>query len=398
VIDAKYGTVGEGSVARVASLISTAFGGPVKDCEEWVRSQGLTDLRSVERSSDGRVDACLRRIEMGQFFGGRSVPMVGIAGVAVAPEARGQGLARWMMRRCLEEMYEKGEPLSALYASTQPLYRQVGYEQAGHRLSFTVPMSEVDAHERGGGGSWETVGIEEFERLAPAYRSFAARFDGMLDRGAYVWKRKFDLRGQKGIGYASRPSPGAPIDAYAVVVQKRKDSGRITVELSDLAFLDAAAGRRLLGMVRDYASMADELIFYGAPNHPLLSLLSQQRAAGASKEFWMLRLVRAADALRLRGYSAAVDAEVHLHVSDATLPGNQGPLVLRVKDGRGEVTPGGRGEVRVSERALASVYSGFGSPAGLRLGGAEIDGSERALATLNAVFGGGGAPWMADFF
>lgn len=397
-IDAKYTTnVDDARVPRISSLIATAFGGPVKDCEEWVRSQGLTDLRCVDRASDGRVDACLRRIEMGQYFGGRSVPMIGIAGVAVAPEARGGGLARWMMQRALEEMYERGEPLSALYASTQPLYRQVGYEQAGHRLSFTVPMSEIDARERGGGRVWETVGLQDAERLHATYRAFAARFDGMLDRGPYVWKRKFELRGSSGTGYASVGTNGA-IDAYAVVVQKRKDSGRMTIELSDLAFLDAAAGRRLLGMLHDYASMADELVFYGGPNHPILSLLSQQRAAGEFKEFWMLRLVRVADALRQRGYNPAVNAEVHLHVTDETLPGNSGPLVLRVAEGRAEVTPGGRGEVRVSERTLAGLFTGFVTPASTRLGGGVVEGPERAIASLGAALCGNGTPWMTDFF
>lgn len=394
-IDALYNTkVDDGRVPRVSSLVSTAFGGPVKDCEEWVRSQGLSDIRTVERAGDGRVDACLRRIEMGQFYGGKSVPMVGIAGVAVAPEARGGGLARWMMQEALEEMFEKGEPLSALYASTQPLYRQVGYEQAGHRMTFTVPMSELDVGDRGGG--WEAVELETVERLHAPYRAFAARFDGMLDRGSYVWKRKFDMRGQKGVGYAS--VVGAGIDAYAVVMQKQKDSGRMTIEMSDLAFDNAAAGRRLLGMLHDYASMADELVFFGGPNHPLLHLLGQQRAEGASKEFWMLRLVRIADALRLRGYSPAVSVEVHLHVADELLPGNRGPLVLRVRNGRAEVTPGGRGEVRVSERALASLYSGFASPAALQLGGAAIEGPDRAVADLAVAFCGNGAPWMTDFF
>ncbi len=392
--------VDESRVPRVSSLVSTAFGGPVKDCEEWVRSQGLSDIRTVERAGDGRVDACLRRIEMGQFYGGKSVPMVGIAGVAVAPEARGGGLARWMMQRSLEEMFEKGEPLSALYASTQPLYRQVGYEQAGHRMTFTLPMAEIDLRDRGSsdGRSWETVEFEAVNRLHAPYRAFAERFDGMLDRGTYVWKRKFDMRGQKGVAYASVGSAGGEIDAYAVVMQKRKDSGRMTVELSDLAFCDAAAGRRLLGMLQDYASMADELVFFGGPNHPLLYLLGQQRAAGSFKEFWMLRLVRIADALRLRGYNRAVSAEVHLHVTDELLPGNRGPLVLRVRDGRAEVTQGGRGEVRVSERALASLYSGFATPATLKLGGAAIEGPDHAVASLAVIFGCGGPPWMTDFF
>lgn len=394
-IDAKYTTtVDDARVPRISAHIANAFGGPIKDCEEWVRNQGLSDLRCIDRSSDGRTDACLRRIEMGQFFGGRSVPMIGIAGVAVAPEARGQGLARWMMQRALEEMYERNEPLSALYASTQPLYRQVGYEQAGYRMSFSQPIAEIDTRDRG--GAWETISFEQSERLHQPYRAFASRFDGPLDRGPYIWKRIFDWRDRKATGYATVDATGS-IDAYAVVSQKRKDNGRMTVELTDMAFLNAAGGRRLLGMLHDYASMADEVTFFGAPHHPVFSLLGQYRATATFKEYWMLRIVRAADALRLRGYNPAIKAEVHFHLTDSTLPGNSGAMVLRVEGGNAEVSPGGRGELRLSERALASLYTGFASPASLSLAGM-IDGPDAALAAAGAAFCCNGTPWMADFF
>ncbi|MBY0309451.1 MAG: GNAT family N-acetyltransferase [Phycisphaerales bacterium] len=386
---------GETDVPRIASLISTAFTGTVEDCEKWVRSGPLTDTRTV-RSGSGCVDACMRRIPMGQFFGRRSVPMIGVAGVAVAPESRGQGHARLMMRAALQEMHERGEPLSALYASTQPLYRQVGYEQAGYRVQFTLPLSELRGADRGEPGRWEPVGFEGYERLVPCYRAFAGGFDGPLDRGPYVWKRIFDWRDRKAVGYAHLDDDGG-VDAYAVVAQKRKDNGRVSLELTDAAFTSAPAGERLLGMLHDYASMADDLSFHGGPAHPLLALVAQQRATAAYREAWMLRLVRVADALRLRGYSPAVNAEVHLHVTDSTLDSNNGPIVLRIRDGAAEASPGGRAEVRLSERALASLYSGFASPAWLRLSGL-VNGQHPALATLASAFSGNGTPWMADFF
>lgn len=405
-IDAKYtSTVDDARVPRISSLIATAFGGPVKDCEEWVRNQGLGDIRCVDRSSDGRTDACYRRIEMGQFFGGRSIPMVGIAGVAVAPEARGQGLARWMMHRAIEEMYEKGEPLSVLYASTQPLYRQVGYEQAGHRVSYSLPIAEIDVRDRGAGagGTWEAITCDTCERLKAPYRAFASRFDGPLDRAPYIWKRIFDWRERKANGYAHTNSNGE-IDAYVVVNQKRKDQGgggRMTIEVTDMAFTTPAAGKCLLGMLHDYASMADEVTFFAGPHHPIFSLLSQHRAVGTFKEYWMLRIVRAADALRLRGYNPALTTQVHLHLTDATLPGNGGPLTLSIEAGRAEVKPGGRGDVKLTERALASLYTGFASTASLKFAGM-IEGPDAALATADLAFagggGGGGAPWMSDFF
>ncbi|MFT3686225.1 MAG: GNAT family N-acetyltransferase [Phycisphaerales bacterium] len=399
-IDARYTPTDESHVPRIASMISTAFTGSVEDCEKWIRSTSLDDFRTVCRASDGRADACMRRIPMGQFFGGRSVPMIGVAGVAVAPESRGRGYARWMMRRALEEMHERGEPLSALYASTQPLYRQVGYEQAGYRVQFTLPLSEISVHSRDGDGknkgTWETVTFDERERLMPAYRAFASRFDGPLDRGPYIWKRLFDWRDRKAVGYTHTSASGE-IDAYALVSQKRKENGRNALELTDFAFTTPDAGRRLLGMLHDYASMADDVSFYAGPTHPILALVDQQRAFATYREVWMLRLVRVADALRQRGYSPAAEGEVHLHVTDATLPANSGPLVLRMRAGRAEVSPGGRGDVRLSERALASLYSGFASPGWLRLSGMAED-DERGIATLSQVFGGGGAPWMNDFF
>ena len=228
------------------------------------------------------------------------------------------------------------------------------------------------------------------------YRAFASQFDGPLDRGEYIWKRIFDWRDRKSTGYASVDAAGA-IDAYAVVSQKRKDSGRMTIELTDMAFVNAAAGKRLMGMLHDYASMADEVTFFGAPHHPVFSLLAQYRATATFKEYWMLRVVRAADALRLRGYNPAINTEVHFHLTDPILPGNSGPLVLRTSGGRAEVTPGGRGEVRLSERALASLYTGFALSATLKIAGM-IQGPDAALAAAGAAFTGNGAPWMTDFF
>ncbi len=58
---------------------------------------------------EGGTDvACALRVPMGQFFGGRSVAMMGVAGVAVAPEARGRGLATRVMQEVLREAREEG--------------------------------------------------------------------------------------------------------------------------------------------------------------------------------------------------------------------------------------------------------------------------------------------------
>ena len=57
---------------------------------------------------------------------------------------------------------------------------------------------------------------------------------------------------------------------------------------------------------------------------------------------------------------------------------------------------GGDGNVRLDVRALAPIYTGFTTPRALRSQG-RIDGDERSLAALGAIFAGP-LPWMQDEF
>ncbi len=114
----------ERDVPSLSRMIALAFGGPVESVKEWLTKAGLHEVRLLR---EGSVDvACALRVPMGQFFGGRSVAMMGVAGLAVAPEARGRGLATRVMQEFLREAREEGVPISALYLATLPLYRRGG--------------------------------------------------------------------------------------------------------------------------------------------------------------------------------------------------------------------------------------------------------------------------------
>lgn len=376
----------------VARLISLAFAGPVEGCKQWMEVGGYENLRVV-RGAGGVPEACLLRIPMGQYYGGRSVPCIGIAGVAVAPECRGKGLAREMMRRTVRAAAEEGTALLALYASTQTLYRQVGFEQAGSRFRIRVPMTALDVRERG--GEIVALGGTNDPAVRACYASFAAGFDGMLDRGEYIWRRIASNRGVESRGFGVRSAQGT-LDGYLFMNQQRQESGRQEIVLTDLAYNTPAAARRLLGFLADFGAIADVLEFFGGPSHPALMLLGQQRYTVALKDFWLIRVTDVVRALEARGYNPAARGEVHLQVEDPLVERNSGPWVLRVQDGKGTVTPGGRGEVRVGPRGLAGLYSGFCGVGGL-LGAGLCEGPERALAMADGLLASRGA-WMTDFF
>ncbi len=378
-------------LGAVLRLLNHAFATPTDAGERWIGSMGVEHVR-VLRTARG-VEACLVRIPMGQYFGGRSVPMLGVAGVAVAPESRGRGLAREIMRELVAEGAREGTAISTLYPSTQALYRQVGYEAAGHRHQVRIAATHIGVRERG--GEVVALGGGHEGDVRAGYARFAAKFDGMLDRGEYAWSRVRDFRGTLYTGFGVVGEGG--LAGYVYLHQRRNpETMRQDLLVSDFVFDGAWAGRRLWGFLADFATVADEVRFFGGAWHPALHLLDQQRQRVEFGNYWMTRVLDAPAAFAARGYAPGLDAEIQLEINDDLVDANTGRWVLRVRDGRGTLERGGRGEVRLGPRGLAACFSGLVSgPALEACGLAEGDGAR--LALLGGMLATG-SPWMVDFF
>lgn len=395
--DFTYGPLADVDVPAAGRLVHHAFGGPQDGAEKWLRDGGVANGRGL-RDLSGRLAASLLRIEMGQFFGGRAVPMLGIAGVAVAPEARGRGLARRLMQSAMIEAAEQGWPISTLYASTLSLYRQVGYEQAGHRFIITLPVCRIDVRERA--GDLRPLGPDDEEAVRACYARFARLFNGTLDRGAYVWRRLRELREVKYTGFGL-DDPAGGLAAYLFLAQTRDPrTGDNDLTLSDVTFTSAGAGRRLLGFLADFGTLGENITFAGSPLHPLLSLMSARRYAVEKKDYWMVRVVSIKRALEARGYPAGVVGTVHFELRDDLLPANAGTWRLRVEGGGAEAErlDGPRQDaIRCDVRGLSAIYTGLYTPRQAALLG-WAEGPAESLDAAGAVFGGFGTPWMGDMF
>lgn len=389
----------------VARMISLAFGGTIEGAREWFTGAGCEHLRVV-RDERGTV-ASLLRIPMGAYFGGRSVPLLGLAGVAVAPEARGRGHGAGMLRAFVREAASEGWALGGLYASTHALYRKFGYEHAGHRFQYTVPLVRIDVDEpkAAGGvggagqvGGWEVVTLGDVDEpeVRACYASFASMHEGTLDRSGYIWSRVRKSRDVVYHGFGVRDGSGA-LRGYVYLSEQRPDlNSRFDLVLTDFVFLDAEAGVRIWAFLRDFAMMGESLRFYGGPTHPALQLLKQQRHQVSLKDDWLIRVFDVKRAIEARGYSDAIDAEVHLDVVDEVIPANAGKWVVRVKHGAAMVEPGGTGAIRLSARGLATIYSGFNTPRQAKVLGL-AEGEDRALAGAESVFARS-TPWMSDMY
>ena len=357
--------------------------------DEEVASLGerVRDLRIVRHN--GRVAGGLSLIPMGQWFGGRSIPMVGIGGVGVDPRERASGLASALMRSVIEELLASGVALSALYPATQPVYRRAGYELAGQYVSYSQDAKTIDVRDRA--LPVELCDPIERDTFVPMYNVRAQCSNGNLDRSERFWRRIVD--NPKGDVHAYVVGDG---EGYVVFRQLSEKGWGYDLALRDVVALTPAAARRLWTFFADHRSFAGKVKWNGPPGDPFAFHLREQEWDVEKVWAWMLRIVDVERALAERGYPAALEAELHLRVSDDVLSANDGSFVLNVSDGKAEVSRGGRGSLRVDVRGLSPLYTGFQSAEALVSTGL-VEGPDTDLAVATAIFGGP-APWLADFF
>ncbi len=385
-------------VASVNRILMDAFtSSDPADSEQialWTKTSGTEHLRTLE--SDGAIVGTTRLIEMGQYFGGKRVEMVGIAGVAISPEARTSGVGRVLMDETLKELYERSTPISVLYASASAFYRKVGYETAGASYFHRIPLELIPR-------TTSPLTIRPYEQAdQPAIESCYERTvqdrDGSLARGKYIWQRVRCPSGKRARGFVfDRPSTG--IEGYIFYRQQPIPSVPFPMELfaTDLCAITPDAKDTLFTYLRGYSSMCSHLVFEAGPFHPIAMSLAQQCANVRMHEYWMLRVIDVKRALEQRGYPRGKDANLCFELKDESLPGNTGVWTLTVNSGSGSLEKGGSPTLILDARAMAALYTGFASARDLRIWSTLRCDDEHTLNTCDALFRGP-SPAMAEMF
>lgn len=329
-----------------------------------------------------------------QWYGGRSVSMGGIGGVAVAPEARGQGIAGQMLAEALRHMGDIGHSISVLYPSTATLYRSFGWEFAGHYSWARLDSADIDL-----GGSPNVVRLEPTDlRVRALYDEAAVSHCGWLDRNDYTWAtilRNFET---------------TPMPSYLYGIERYGE----LVAVAGYSYSKPSAGQfdlsvRLL-FACDGSGLADVLTFLGRhnttvtnvdllyPSHDLQLCIAQgHRIVEHHHEPWMLRLVDPTAAMAARGFPLGLEATIELNVFDEQIERNAGRFVLTIRDGRGSLEPGGPGAVSVHVSDLAALYSGHVDPAFLASAGRLAGAESSDIDSLRLAFSGPG-PTLVDYF
>lgn len=356
--------------------------------------------RRLVAEVDGEIAGKLAVWELGQWFGGRRVPMGGIASVAVRPQFRRRGAAMKMLAVAVSEMRDRGEVISSLYPMNHALYRRAGWQSAGRYPVHDVPVRALlDLPSPTRSVEVRPATADDVPKLCDVHDAMSHREQGNLWFGPEFAARRLG------------PRPEGASDAFVAVIDGEV-SGYIAIEKQqardDAEFYSlvvtgmAAAGRgtelALWSIVAAYHPLALSVRFVVPPERSLLHFLGEREIRPATNTFvWMTRLVDASAAVAARGYAENVNAEVHMAIADELAPWNAGAHVLRVADGKATLEPGGTGAVAIGIGDLSSLYTGWASPYLLAEWGGLGGAASEDLAALGRIFGGP-TPWMRDFF
>jgi predicted acetyltransferase len=388
------------------SAIGHYFGW-VPELEDAERFSQLLPLERLHAAFDGaEIVAGAGSIPFELTVPGGPVPCAGVTVVGVLPSHRRRGLLTRMMRAHLADVRERGEPISALWASEETIYGRYGYGLASLQLAIGADRAGVGLRP----GLPRREGQVRIVDHDQALRTFPRLYDnvrrsrvGYLSRSRDWWElRKLDdrpesRRGAGPLNHALLELDGRPAGyaLYRVAQDSRGGEWRRTLRVQEAIGVDARATRELWRFLLQVDWM-DELDARWLPlDHPLLHIVARLNLLRSKVEdgLW-LRLVDVGAALSARGYLG--DGRITLEVvSDPIFPDNAGTWTI--DDGRARRTSR-RPDVRLDVEALGAVFLGGFTFSQLaraeRLEESRQGGARRA----DSLFAVDALPWCPEVF
>ena len=322
---------------------------------------GVTRYGAFDRS--GRLLGIAEDLHHDHWWADRLLPAADVAGVAVAPEARGRGIARALLRRVLEGGRDRGAAVSALHPSVTAVYRSGGWAMVGAMRAVDVPTSFLPRHRPDGKLTVDAGAPADLEAAGQLYTEVARARNGMLSWTGRHRSAAGDAfpegvdgltlirDGDRPVGYASwGRGPGTGPDAVLEVV--------------DIIATSGEAVRELIGVLASWRSATPTIRFRAVPSGALTAGLPMEVAKERKVSRWMHRPVDVVRAVSGRSWPASIELGMTFELYDDLAPWNAGTWALQISGGEGHLEPSkGRPALRLQTEGFGFLYCGIASPA-----------------------------------
>ena len=390
-----------------STLMRRAFGSALPTDEELEAGRAITEYDRTLAFFDGpEMIATAGIFSYEMAVPGGSLACAGVTRVSVLSTYRRRGLLTAMMRRQLDEMHQRGEPLAALYASEAPIYGRFGYGLSTYQASLKIASHSSFASTARPDGRLSMVDAPT------ALRSFGRVWEeawqkqpGMLRLNErWIQNQLADLEINRGGASPQyrvlHETEGKPTGLLIYRIKLDWDGLVPNSELR-VEWLIATSQKAYAALWRhvlDVDLMAKVTAEMRPVEEPLRFLLADSRQPETRVEdgLW-LRLVDVAAALAGRRYG--VEGRLILQLRDAFCPWNERQFEL-VGGPRGAECRAvdGSADLSLDVADLGSLYLGGNRFSSLAAAGRVEEQSLGAIARADLMFAAERAPWCPSHF
>lgn len=342
---------------------------------------------------------------------GAVVSVGAVIGAAVLPTHTRRGLLRSMMQLHFQDMRERGEILSALWASESLIYGRFGYAvgslSAQYELNRVHGAFLADGRVRPAPGRVRLMDTEPGLAAVPAvYEQFRVAQVGAPGRSPEWWRHihsdtEHRRAGATPLFVVTHDTEGV-LDGYAIYRLKEEDVAdglwAFRLLLKELVATNVEAYAALWQYCAN-VDMVDRVMVENRPvDDPIVHMLADSRRL--RRRVWdgmWIRLLDVPAALGRRSYRTAGSAVFGVH--DPICPWNEGSVRLEAgPEGAWARAVNDAPDIECQVVDLAAAYLGTCSLTSLARAGRVVEHAPGALARADALFAWDPAPWCPNVF
>lgn len=361
--------LGQDDFLAYRALTTDAFGGRETETENRPFTPGQSvigiDSSALPGGADG-VLAAAARIRHDEIALGGGVAMCGgVAGLAVHPAHRGQGLFDATVRAVVERCQRDGMAFSMLFPSNASIYRRHGYQNVIEQWEVIVPLQDLQRLRPVDGRRLTPVTAATMPRLKALYRELTAGDHGMLRRTGPLFDTAVGADGMPGDGWSAillQDEDGTDRGylSWTRASDRGWEAGLLVHEVLGRSREDLVT---LLAALGSWSTVMGNARIRLRTDDPLRDVLpsGHLRQARGDREVVQVRVIDTVRALTAR------PAPAHL----------SGGIVLEITDGSASA-----GLCEAAGRFLVSAADGAVSATRLSLAEADVDAAEEIHGTV----------------
>lgn len=365
--------------------------------------QPIADIARLYSHADARVALHEHRVIAGglgmlvpQFFGGHPLPAACLACGCVAPEERDQQLWTRMIEERIRVLQAQGAVVATAWSSASGSGHRLGWGAPTSVFTWTVPTEQLRRSFFDDTGFEIAHGTRPQDRLLQ--RELAANWNGPWQRPG--WWHGWQQDKHPAMTHYRFHRPGQNVEGLLALAIEHGAVRGAHLVVHDFWAASKEVAAAMLAFLGRYNGRISTVLFQRTAGAPMPVLFSQLHRIGvlAAEHWspWMLRVLDAHQAVRLRGWPDDLDLTIPLEIVTDTGDGTR-RFTLRITAGIGELEPSDRdGQVTLTPAQFAVWFAGgYRNQTAATMAG--VRGRPRDLRQLIAATADQ-EPWLPEHF